>query len=189
MTPFAFRALAYDGQAERWVPEALPWVHEAGNPYYWFFGGPEQALAVLGDWTRQTSLEVFIGRPPRTGNASSPDAADLGALQARPGRHLLPQQDGVEAAAQGEGRGRVIPRDTCPPARAWDSGGSASTCAPATPRRSVSTAAGFRVSRSGEAAMTNLRMNLELNHAWQDSMDERADGGRTALGSQRQDGR
>jgi hypothetical protein len=63
MTPIAFRALAGDGQAERWVPEALPWVHEAGNPYYdWFFGGRERTLAVLGDWMRRPSSEVFVGR-------------------------------------------------------------------------------------------------------------------------------
>ena len=37
--------------------------------------------------------------------------------------------------------------------------------------------------------MTNLRMSLELNHAWQDSKDDRADGGMAALGSRRQDGR
>lgn len=100
---------------------------------------------------------------------------------------------GVVAAARGEGHGRLIPREYLSAATGLGFRRFClDVCAGNTAAVRLYRAAGFRVSRSGcsdEAAMTYLRMNLELNHAWQDSKDDRADGGRTASGSQRQDGR
>lgn len=49
--------------ARRWMPDALPWVHEAGNPYYdWLFGDPARATSALLDWMLRPSSEVFVGR-------------------------------------------------------------------------------------------------------------------------------
>jgi ribosomal protein S18 acetylase RimI-like enzyme len=45
------------------VAEALPWVHEAGRPYYdWLFGGAEVARTVLARWMRRPTSEVYAGR-------------------------------------------------------------------------------------------------------------------------------
>jgi ribosomal protein S18 acetylase RimI-like enzyme len=61
-----FRPLSEDRSAHRWIPQILPWVRQAGDPYYsWFFGGiglgdrPEQVLA---SWMRRRSSEVSIER-------------------------------------------------------------------------------------------------------------------------------
>jgi ribosomal protein S18 acetylase RimI-like enzyme len=49
--------------SEDLVDELVPFVHEAGNPYFdWFFGGPAHARACLGAWMRRPSSEVWIGR-------------------------------------------------------------------------------------------------------------------------------
>ena len=57
------RSLANDPDAEAFVDETLPWVHEAGCPYFdWFFGGREAALASLAGWMRRPSSEVYAGR-------------------------------------------------------------------------------------------------------------------------------
>ena len=57
------RSLADDPAAEALVDDVLPWVHEAGCPYFdWFFGGEEAALASLAEWMRRPSSEVYVGR-------------------------------------------------------------------------------------------------------------------------------
>jgi ribosomal protein S18 acetylase RimI-like enzyme len=57
------RPLTDERDAVRWMPDALPWVHEAGNPYYdWFFGGRAEASSALIEWMVRPSSEVFIGR-------------------------------------------------------------------------------------------------------------------------------
>jgi ribosomal protein S18 acetylase RimI-like enzyme len=58
-----FRALSDDPDRVRFLPEVLPWVHEAGNPYFdWVFGGPDQARRTLGDWMQRNSSEVSLTR-------------------------------------------------------------------------------------------------------------------------------
>jgi ribosomal protein S18 acetylase RimI-like enzyme len=48
---------------EGFIPVVLPWVREAGNPYYdWLFGGPDQAWSVLNQWMRRASSEVAVWR-------------------------------------------------------------------------------------------------------------------------------
>jgi len=59
----ALRSLAGDPEPERYVKDVLPWVHEAGCPYFdWFFGDAEAAQATLDSWMRRPSSEVFAGR-------------------------------------------------------------------------------------------------------------------------------
>lgn len=61
MSPF--RSLTQEESVERWIWETLPWIHEAGNPYYdWLFGGAAEAESTLAEWMRRPSSEVFIGR-------------------------------------------------------------------------------------------------------------------------------
>jgi ribosomal protein S18 acetylase RimI-like enzyme len=61
-----FRPLSEDRSADRWIPQILPWVAQAGDPYYrWFFEGiglggrPE---SILADWMRRRSSEVSVER-------------------------------------------------------------------------------------------------------------------------------
>ena len=61
MSPF--RSLPQDQSIEQWIPTTLPWIHEAGNPYYdWLFGGAAEATLALAEWMRRPSSEVFVGR-------------------------------------------------------------------------------------------------------------------------------
>lgn len=49
--------------AEALLGDVLPWVHEAGNPYFdWLLGGPSAARAVLERWMRRPSSEISIDR-------------------------------------------------------------------------------------------------------------------------------
>jgi ribosomal protein S18 acetylase RimI-like enzyme len=58
-----FQSLSQDQSIERWIAETLPWIHEAGNPYYdWLFGGAAEAESALTAWMRRPSSEVFVGR-------------------------------------------------------------------------------------------------------------------------------
>jgi ribosomal protein S18 acetylase RimI-like enzyme len=61
-----FRLLSGDRNAERWIPQVLPWVWEAGDPYYsWFFGGivaADRPQPVLAGWMRRRSSEVSVAR-------------------------------------------------------------------------------------------------------------------------------
>lgn len=58
-----FQALSQDQSIERRIASTLPWIHEAGNPYYdWFFGGATEAESGLAQWMRRPSSEVFVGR-------------------------------------------------------------------------------------------------------------------------------
>ena len=58
-----FRSGSEDQHIDRWIPKAVRWVHEAGNPYYdWFFGGSARAESALAAWMRRPSSEVFVGR-------------------------------------------------------------------------------------------------------------------------------
>lgn len=45
------------------IHHALPWVVEAGNPYYTIlFGSPDATVRVLGAWMSRSSSEIFISR-------------------------------------------------------------------------------------------------------------------------------
>ena len=61
-----FRPLAEDQNADRWIPEILPWVVQAGDPYYsWFFreiGPAGRPDPVLAEWMRCRSSEVSVER-------------------------------------------------------------------------------------------------------------------------------
>jgi [ribosomal protein S18]-alanine N-acetyltransferase len=61
-----FRSLSGDHHAERWIPQVLPWLQEAGDPYYrWFFGGiipTDRTQSLLADWMRRRSSELSIER-------------------------------------------------------------------------------------------------------------------------------
>jgi ribosomal protein S18 acetylase RimI-like enzyme len=61
-----FRSLSQDRNASLWIPQVLPWVREAGEPYYsWFFEGivPVDRLeAILTSWMRRRSSEVSVER-------------------------------------------------------------------------------------------------------------------------------
>ncbi len=58
-----FRILYGNSDPERFIPEVLPWIHEAGNPYFdWLFGGREAALKSVEAWMRRPSSEISISR-------------------------------------------------------------------------------------------------------------------------------
>jgi ribosomal protein S18 acetylase RimI-like enzyme len=61
-----FRSLSGDHDAERWIPQVLPWLQEAGEPYYrWFFGGivpAERTRSLLAGWMSRRSSELSIER-------------------------------------------------------------------------------------------------------------------------------
>jgi ribosomal protein S18 acetylase RimI-like enzyme len=64
--PWTFRPLSEDPNAGRWIPQVLPWVWEAGDPYYsWFFGGivpADHSQSILADWMQRRSSEVSVER-------------------------------------------------------------------------------------------------------------------------------
>jgi ribosomal protein S18 acetylase RimI-like enzyme len=61
-----FRSLSQDRNAGLWIPQVLPWVREAGEPYYsWLFGRivPADRLEpILAGWMRRRSSEVSVER-------------------------------------------------------------------------------------------------------------------------------
>jgi ribosomal protein S18 acetylase RimI-like enzyme len=63
---WTFRPLSQDRNADRWIPQLLPWVWEAGDPYYsWFFEGivaPDRPQPILAGWMRRRSSEVSLER-------------------------------------------------------------------------------------------------------------------------------
>ncbi len=60
---FSFRKAADTPNAEHLVLHALPWIMEAGNPYYdVLFGDAGSTLTYLQKWACRGSSEVSIGR-------------------------------------------------------------------------------------------------------------------------------
>jgi ribosomal protein S18 acetylase RimI-like enzyme len=61
-----FRPLSTDDDPGRWIPQVLPWVQEAGEPYHsWFLGGAASAdrtESILAGWMRRRSSEVSVER-------------------------------------------------------------------------------------------------------------------------------
>lgn len=61
--PRVFRALAEDPHPRRHLPDLVPWVHEAGNPYFdWLLGDPGTALAAIELWMGRPSSEIALTR-------------------------------------------------------------------------------------------------------------------------------
>lgn len=61
-TTIALRHLAAEPAAERFIPTVLPWVLDAGNPYFdWFFGKGE-APRRIERWMYRPSSEVAVRR-------------------------------------------------------------------------------------------------------------------------------
>ncbi len=57
------RELARDEKPERFAAAVLPWIHEAGNPYFdWIFGEQASARHVLEHWIRRPSSEISVRR-------------------------------------------------------------------------------------------------------------------------------
>ena len=106
-----FRSLWQDRSIERWIAETLPWIHEAGNPYYdWLFGGAAEAESALAEWMRRPSSEVFVGRV----RLLVDDGRAVGGFIALPGSELADcrRTDAVatvQAVRPGE-RGSVLAR-------------------------------------------------------------------------------
>jgi ribosomal protein S18 acetylase RimI-like enzyme len=106
-----FRSLPQDQSSEQWIPDTLPWIHEAGNPYYdWFFGGAAEAGLALAEWMRRPSSEVFVGRVRLLVDAGN----TVGGFIALPGSELdtCRRLDALAAvqAAEPEERGGVLAR-------------------------------------------------------------------------------
>lgn len=63
MIGFVELSLKKDTDLARHVPHVLPWLHEAGNPYFdWFFGNAQTAQSILGRWIVRPSSEVSLKR-------------------------------------------------------------------------------------------------------------------------------
>jgi ribosomal protein S18 acetylase RimI-like enzyme len=61
---------------ERLVPAVLPWVLEAGSPYFeWLLGGASAARTTIGSWMRRPSSEVSIQRTTIMLHGGSPVGA------------------------------------------------------------------------------------------------------------------
>jgi ribosomal protein S18 acetylase RimI-like enzyme len=59
----SYQTVTYAQNPEDLIQNALPWVVEAGNPYYTLlFGSAESTLRVLNTWMRRASSEVSISR-------------------------------------------------------------------------------------------------------------------------------
>ena len=49
-------------ETERHISDVLPWLHDAGNPFYdWFYGGADATRGVLGEMMGRRSSEMWIG--------------------------------------------------------------------------------------------------------------------------------
>jgi ribosomal protein S18 acetylase RimI-like enzyme len=56
-------SLADVSDRDRFLPELVPLVHEAGNPYFdWIFGGASRARKELSRWMQRPSSEVALAR-------------------------------------------------------------------------------------------------------------------------------
>jgi ribosomal protein S18 acetylase RimI-like enzyme len=59
--PREFRRLGDLPDRQLYVPVVVPWIHEAGNPYYdEFFGDPAGAAAALTRWVVRPGSEVAL---------------------------------------------------------------------------------------------------------------------------------
>jgi ribosomal protein S18 acetylase RimI-like enzyme len=59
----SYRKAAHASSPEELVPQALPWIIEAGNPYYKaLFGNAQSTLVHLQRWVCRASSEVSIHR-------------------------------------------------------------------------------------------------------------------------------
>jgi len=55
--------LSREQESERFLPNVLPWVHDAGNPYFdYLFGDSDSAQENIMSWMRRPSSEIAIER-------------------------------------------------------------------------------------------------------------------------------
>lgn len=55
--------LSLEKDSERFLKKVLPWVHEAGNPYFdYLFGDSDAARENILDWMQRPSSEIAIDR-------------------------------------------------------------------------------------------------------------------------------
>ncbi|MCG8408199.1 MAG: GNAT family N-acetyltransferase [Phycisphaerales bacterium] len=48
---------------EQYVDDVIPWMHEAGNPFYdWLYGGPQATREILREMLLRRTSEMWIGR-------------------------------------------------------------------------------------------------------------------------------
>lgn len=102
-----FRILAEESAPDQFIPAILPWLHEAGNPYFdWIFGSQESARENLAVWMRRTSAEVslsrvtllFAGVQP-VGGFLALGGAELARCRLADSAALMKEKDGKERAA------------------------------------------------------------------------------------------
>ena len=61
--PIAFRSVAEFSDPDTLIPQALPWILAAGQPYYdWFCGKRDVAERTVAMWMKQPASEVSIQR-------------------------------------------------------------------------------------------------------------------------------
>lgn len=64
---------------EQYVDDILPWLHEAGNPFYdWLYGGPEATREILTKMLTRRSSEMWIGRVSLLFDGSKPIGGFIG---------------------------------------------------------------------------------------------------------------
>lgn len=55
--------LSSEVDTEQYLPHVLPWVHDAGNPYFdYLFDGSDHARENITDWLRRPSSEIALER-------------------------------------------------------------------------------------------------------------------------------
>jgi ribosomal protein S18 acetylase RimI-like enzyme len=107
MSPtMALRHLATEPAPERYIPAVLPWVIDAGNPYFDWFFGKGQAPRWIERWMRRPSSEVAIGRVV----VAELDGEPIGGYITIGGRELSVCRiaDGVTTLAEAGGDSSVI---------------------------------------------------------------------------------
>lgn len=86
---FSFRKAADTPSPEGLASHALPWIMDAGNPYYGaLFGGADAALTYLQKWVCRTSSEVSILRVEFLMSESMSDSEFAGGFIALSGGDL-----------------------------------------------------------------------------------------------------
>ena len=85
LAPVCVLHLSGRERPQRYIPEVLPWIHDAGNPFYdWFYGGGGETRHVLGEMMRRPSSEMWIGRV----NLMTVQDEPVGGFIANPGQEL-----------------------------------------------------------------------------------------------------
>ena len=89
------------------IPDVVPWIHEAGNPYFdYFFGSPVRARRMLVEWMHRPTSEVSINR----GTFLYDGEQVVGGFLAMDGAQLrrCRKADALAAFSQAEGKDREV---------------------------------------------------------------------------------